>query len=300
MRAHFFVPPSPDEIFTALDTAYASLQVEYQATAKSFRYSVDSALSTVAMPFRLASSSIHQSHFQRIHTAERIRVLDIATEEIAEASARVALEKAQERMRDFVESESGRNQVIRDISRFLLDSISHGLEPAPQELLQQGLVLIWSAFEVLCRDTFETLLNLEPVKARSLVAHPDTRKRFEAERLSLETLVQYHFDLSARLGTVLVGQQDFSKLQTAKAVLPVLFPDRANLNEALADRNLWILCQRRHLIVHRRGIVDEAYVDATGDSSHVGTRLSVNPNDFENSIRVVVAFGTALLGCLSA
>ena len=60
------------------------------------------------------------------------------------------------------------------------------------------------AFEVLSRDAFETLLNKNPGNIQALISHPKTRKRFEAEKLPLDTLLHHGFDLSSRLGSVLV------------------------------------------------------------------------------------------------
>lgn len=234
LRTHFLVPPSAEETFAEFDAAAALLRPEYQPIAKAFHHSVASTLSTVAMPFALASASVEQSHFQRFHTAERIRALPLVGEGLDEVREREASAKAHSHMHDFVQSKDGQNALIRDTCGFLLASLKHGLELAAQELLQQGLVLLWSAFEVLCRDTFETLLNQDPAKARALIGDPTTRKRFEAERLPLDTLAQYGFGLSTKLGTVLVGQQDFSDLRTAKAVYSVLYPGCSDLNQALS------------------------------------------------------------------
>lgn len=306
MRAHFLVPASAEESFAELDAATVPLRPKYQPVAKAFRHSLASALSTVAMPFALASASVEQSHFQRIHIAERIRAGSLDEnavqpgEDLEAVREREARTKAHSRMREFVESEDGRNVLIRDTCGFLLASLKHGLEPAAQELIQQGLVLVWSAFEVFCRDTFETILNEDPAKVRALINDPTTRKRFEAERLPLDTLVQYGFDLSARLGSVLVGQQEFSDLQTIKAVFAVLFPGNTELTQALAQRDLWTLYQRRHLVVHRRGVVDQAYIDATGETVAIGTRLVVSPRAFEAALSVVVSAGTAVARSLAA
>lgn len=296
MRAHFLVPAPTDEVCAGLDAWAEPLRPEYQAVVKALRHSLASAVSTVAMPFALASASVEQSHFQRIHIAERIR----ASDEDEAVRERHALTKANSRMRDLADSEDGRNILIRDTCGFLLGTLKHGLEPAAQELIQQGLVLVWSAFEVFCRDAFEALLNAEPAKIRALINHPTTRKRFEAERLPLDTLVLYGFDLSSRLGSALVGQQEFSDLQTIKAVFAVLFPGKTQLTQALAQRDLWTLYQRRHLIVHRRGVIDQLYLGATGETLAIGTRLVVSPGAFETALGVVVSTGTAVARCLAA
>ena len=306
MRAQFLVPARAEQIFAKLDTAGVSLLPEYQPVAKAFRHSLASALSTVAMPFALASASVDQSHFQRIHIAERIRARSLDEdvvqpgEDLEAVREREAHKKAHDRMREFVESDEGRNILVRDTCDFLLGSLKHGLEQAAQELIQQGLVLVWSAFEVFCRDAFETMLNNEPTKIRALIDDPITRKRFEAQRLPLETLVQYGFNLSTRLGSVLVAQQDFSDLPTIKIVFGVLFPGNTDVIQALAQKDLWLLYQRRNLIVHRRGVIDRAYLDSTGETLGLGTRLLISPQAFETALNVSVSAGAAVSRSLAA
>jgi hypothetical protein len=165
MRAHFLVPPSTDGVLAEFDAATALLRPEHQAVAKALSYSLASVLSTVAMPFALASASAHQRVFQSFHAAERIRdrFLNEETpspdEDLECFRERVAYTKADTRMHEFTQSPDGEDVITRHISEFLVAGMEQGLESAAQELLQQGLVLVWSAFEVFCRDAFETLLN---------------------------------------------------------------------------------------------------------------------------------------------
>jgi hypothetical protein len=299
MRTHFLLPPDMENLWVEFDRATALLAPTHQAVAKAFRYSVASTVSTVSMPFALAFRSAHEKRFQMFLAPARMRARHLDERPLPpnENPDTVREERAQAKteatMREFCESRDGSRVLHHDISVFLLSSLKMGFQQAAQELLQQGLALLWSAFEVLSRDAFETLLNESPSKIRTLINHPDTRKRFEAERLPLGTLLQHDFDLSARLGTVLVDQQDFSSLPTIKAVYAVLFP-YAGLIRTLAHRDLWTLYQRRHLIVHRRGVVDQAYIDATGEAHAVGNHLVVSPEDFEAGLGVVISSGTDL------
>jgi hypothetical protein len=303
MRAHFLVPPDMENLWVEFDRATAPLAPSHQTVARAFRHSAASTVSTVSMPFALAHTSAYERRFQMFLAAARMRAryLDerpLPPNEDPEAVwEERALAKAEVKMREFCESHDGSRALHHDISLFLLSSLKMGFQQAAQELLQQGLALLWSAFEVLCRDAFESLLNEDPSKIRTLISHPDTRKRFEAERLPIGTLAQHGFDLSARLGTVLVDQQDFSSLPTIKAVYAVLYPC-TSLIQALAHRDLWTLYQRRHLIVHRRGVVDQAYIDATGAAHAVGNHLVVSPEDFEAALGVVISSGTELTRCL--
>jgi len=305
MRMHFVVPASEEEIFGYFDAAAASAQSVYQPAAKAFRHSILSALSTVAMPFHLANASVTQSHYRRFHSAESIRMLKTTVppsgEDLETFRAREAGRKADLRMTEFFQSEDGRGLIIHDISIFLLSSLQkNGIKSAARELILQGLVLLWSAFEVLFRDTFETLLNQDPDRIKLLVNHPTTRKRFDAERLPLDVLVRHGYDLSARLGSALICQQDISDLPTVKAVYSVLFPGEAELRDAMAQGRLWTLYQCRHLVVHRRGIIDQAFLDATGEGHALDTQLVVTPQELEDLLAVVVSCGSALVRSLVA
>jgi hypothetical protein len=300
MLEHFVIPPSNEQPLNELDAACSAVHDSYQQLLTAFRHSLSATISTVTMPFAMAYASTEQWHFKRLHIAERIRAQMITEDGVPDGETletyreREAHLKAQSSMQDFSKSEDGLNVLIGDTCSFLMNGLHHGLEAAAKELLQQGLVLLWSAFEVLYRDAFETLLNEVPGNIQTLISHPKTRKRFEAERLPLDTLVQHGFDLSSRLGSVLIAQQDFSDLRTTKAVYSVLFPDNAVLNEALDHRDLWMLFQRRHLIVHRRGVIDQAYLQGTGETGGIGTQLIVTPKDFEKALDVVIATGIAL------
>jgi hypothetical protein len=302
MRRHFFVPPQAEEVFGQLAAAIPLVPAAYQPIAEAFRSNLTSVSSTVSMPFALASAGVHQQHFQRIHIAERIRTLRPG-ESGSEGDRQLddkAYRIASERMQEFRSSSRGEQVIIRDICHFLIESLGHGLEAAAQELLHQGVVLLWSALEVLSRDTFEVHLNDDPNLAQRLVSDPTTRKRFEADRFPLETLIEHGFDLTGKVGSVLVAKQDFSDLVTIKAVFKVLFPASVDLARALAEPGLWLLGQQRHLIVHRRGVVDRAYLDNTGETVSKGSRLVVTPSDFERSLTLVTQTGERLLKSLVA
>lgn len=305
MRDHFLVPPDQNEVFSRLDELIDGLDTKYQALGRSFRHNLNSLLSSVAMPFALASSSVHEIHFQRIHMAERIRARSIDQdaiqpgEIIEKVRERESYRKARSRMTDFGESEEGKNAIIQDICGFLLTSLeAGGLKIAARELVQQGIILVWSGFEVLFRDAFELEINFDPSKAALLIQNVSTRKRFDVEKFSLDTLINHKFDLSDKMGTLLVGQQHFSDLPTIKSVFSVLFASSPELTSCLNHSDLWILNQRRHLFVHRRGIVDQTYLDNTSDAVPLGATLEVTPKDFEEHLKHVLETGEALLRCL--
>ena len=56
-----------------------------------------------------------------------------------------------------------------------------------------------------------------------------------------------------------------------------------------------MLFQRRHLIEHNNGMVDQKYIDKSGDSSYViGQRLVVKESDALTLLAIIKKLGTGL------
>jgi hypothetical protein len=198
-------------------------------------------------------------------------------------------------MREFVASSDGRAKIASDACEFLLKSLeSSDLSASAAELILQGTVLTWSALEILSRDLFETMLNLHPRKILDVMQEPTARQRIQS-KFSLEELANYNFDFSSSLGTLLSLQQDFSDVRAIKAaILPALNSDPA-VAAAIGAKTLWVLCQQRHLIVHRRGVIDSRYIEATGEPLRIGSRLCLAPSQLDAQLEAVVSAGRALL-----
>ena len=63
---------------------------------------------------------------------------------------------------------------------------------------------------------------------------------------------------------------------------------------------MWRLWQRRHLIVHKRGLVDQSYINKTGDALKVGSRLVITGTDIDAIFKRIRDTGTALVLALKA
>ena len=68
--------------------------------------------------------------------------------------------------------------------------------------------------------------------------------------------------------------------------------------QSMAAQSLWLLWQRRHLIVHRRGIVDAQFISNTGATSAQGTRLVVESGDIDEALMTVKDVAVALLAAI--
>lgn len=297
----FFLPPSPESDFYAdLDAVITRLPAAFSDAAGAFRHNLQSVTWTVGIPFFLASASESQKRFDFMHMAERIRALP-ATDDLqtTESTERQALEEARRRMTDFVHSEDGVQVLSLGVCSFLVSVTENdAVRLAANELLRQGTVLVWGSLEVLVRDVFKAYLNANPSSAMKLLEDPTARRRFPFKTIPLETLAEHQFDVSREMGGILTDAHDLGDLGSIKVFLKNLFPDSEGLRQALDQRELWLLNQRRHVIVHRRGIVDAKYLENTGDQADTGTRIRISPRDFERYLEIVRDVGVKLLNAL--
>ena len=67
------------------------------------------------------------------------------------------------------------------------------------------------------------------------------------------------------------------------------------LDSLRGHRRLWLLFQRRNLIVHRRGIVDHQYNEKTGETLSLGSQLWPAPYDVENYLEAAAISGAHML-----
>jgi hypothetical protein len=72
-----------------------------------------------------------------------------------------------------------------------------------------------------------------------------------------------------------------------------LFPTDATVTARLG-RPLDIPAARRHLLVHRAGVVDQKYLTQSKESLPLGNTLTVTPQNLRDTFRTVVEAAEAL------
>jgi hypothetical protein len=296
----FYIPYGLPSLLTKFGELKASLPHTYLQAAEAFEFNIGSVIATVGLPFFLANSAARGSHWQRIYAAERIRARKFGPEPVPEEHReKHALEMASKKMKHYLSSAEGLDAVAADTCQFLLQSLkSPEVNSASSELILQGAVLTWSALEVLSRDVFESFLNSKPAAALDLMKDPVAKQRLQS-KFSLDELALFDFNLSSSVGSLLASQQDFSDVRTIRAVLIPMLPAKPAIPATLGDERLWLLCQERHLIVHRRAVVDARYLEATGEKRKAGERLSISPDALDEQLKAVVAAGEALLSSVA-
>lgn len=246
-------------------------------------------ISAGSLPFQLSFSAIQQRRFDALLNSERIRRLPLPSEErngLTVEDEEAAYSAASSRMRQFVESGDGSTAlmhgVVRDLNNHLRSTV---VSSAAYELLAQTVVSTWSIFEVFCTDFIIAFVNHNPTRTRDVIERSDLKAYFGKPSLDIALIGEHGFDLSFSMGTLLFHNKRLDNLTVIKSVLKALFDDGAVFS-ALGDE-MWLLNQRRHLIVHKRGIVDKEYLSRTSDTVPLGQQLRINAEDAISYIQVV-------------
>ncbi|MBX3134058.1 MAG: hypothetical protein KF689_11825 [Gemmatimonadaceae bacterium] len=265
-----------------------------------FRDAVEAVVETTSTPFTISfdaaqrAAEKHHLLLDAIHSLKDERATPLTPGE-AEKAAAARLDRVRSLLREKYSADEGRYEIFREAARPLIFGHRSGtLVKLARELLAQGAVGLWGCFESLAKDVARSVVNESPSLARAVLDDPVASKHFEFPRMSYDDLAKSSFDFSGKVGDVLFGSRDFSDLRRLKAALHALFPDRPELREALGRPELWRLCQDRHLIVHRRGLIDEQYLINTGQELAVGDLLVLTPREFLDRARLVLAAGAAL------
>ncbi len=159
--------------------------------------------------------------------------------------------------------------------------------------------MIWGAFEVFVGDITVQILNSDPQLAALLLTNDTTKRHFPHKGIPIESLADHGFDVGKAMGSLLFGERQLDSLSLIKDIFSVLAPTNSELQKLLGSPALWILWQRRHLIVHHRGIIDKAYLAKTPDKMALGTQLELDGDYIDDafilirdvSIELLKAFG---------
>ncbi|NOT19474.1 MAG: hypothetical protein HOP24_04250 [Sideroxydans sp.] len=304
LTKHFLVPFSLEQEAKAIRDCLPLLPDSFRGIAETFTDRLSATIQTTAAPFLLANQAAHDKQYQRFSMAERIRAGSIEKEpnesedELEVRRNQAAQIIANSKMDTFCKSEEGIDSLVAETSRFLLHlNNTPVIQSVAREILLQGTVATWSALEMLVSDELTLLLDNRPDLVAKLLSDPIAKRKFELPKLNVDDLALRGFDLSKQMGHLLFEERDLSSLPTLKCACEALI-DAASLREKLAAPSAWHLNQNRHLIVHRRGIVDEEYLRKTGAKLSVGDQLVVSPDAFEELLLHALSIGSEFLAGL--
>jgi len=185
--------------------------------------------------------------------------------------------------------------------RSLLTS-SEEIRSGYRSLLYSGLVWVWSTFEVFCSDLWEISVNESPhvlgKEAITGLSRMDKLGEIEgltAKYIKLDYLAKYGYDLTHSMGTILKPKFDFTSMSSIRQAYHSAFPKNQTISRVLANNALFFLEMKRHLIVHRAGLVDETFVSKTGVDIPVGVMLPVSDKEVLEYGNTVINVGFSLV-----
>lgn len=249
----------------------------------SFKRNLMAAVNIGTIPFFSVHAAAMSSRYQTILTSERIRSLGTDYGEQSYVSA------AKSRMTEELSNPDTHRRIgleaLDRLSSLLMSSDEFAL--AADELLRQVLVMSWGAFEVLASDLMSALTTHRPALALPVL-------RSKKMQISPEMLERYGFDLSLSMGKILGDAMKMDSLGAIREVYAIaLSSDKLNIE--LTDNRLWLIFQRRNLIVHRRGIVDIHYLSKTSDILAIGEAITIQSGDAEAALETVRDVGLTMI-----
>jgi hypothetical protein len=308
VKRYYLLPVDLNPTASEINRATEGIPEWISTPAKVFLENIEAAITTAKIPYTIARTSILTARFNTLTIRHRILFdadtrTSLPSDEDIEKTPKEQAELDEivrkKALVEFLEEQknlAARSQIENQWAAFLIAQLQDKeMETAAKELLRQAVVMIWGAFEVLCRDIFVGHLNSNPAEWQKLTADSDTKKIFQVKGIVFEELSEYGFDVSKNLGNVFVNAHDFSSLGAIKQTFKVLFPASNELLDQLGDHKFWILHQRRHLIVHRRAVVDKQYLEKTGEKIKIGEQMTPTPPEIEEYIQLVCRAALALV-----
>lgn len=262
--------------------------------ASVFIGNIRAALSVASVPFLMAQAAAQAAHFERHHIAMRIRA-GVPLQQGNEEAEEWALDAARKAASLQLSEPAGEQLMARDIV-FRLQGARRDeqFRLASEELLREAIVMLWGTLEAMSSDVVRCLLNASPALAARLLHNEPTRKHFPSKGI-LEGLAEHKFDGSGIMGDVILRDRHLDSLPVIRDTLSVMFPKSTFLHQQWGQDGLWHLWQRRHVIVHRRGLVDASYKANVQDDAQLGERLRVSAEGVESAVSLVSNVGLALL-----
>lgn len=256
--------PEGDDYFKLLETEIADQPERMAEIGKAFKQNIQSALSVGSIPFKLVLWGVHTRYYVTQRNASRAHhILTGGT---------TLTKEMEDEIRAAAHAEAGK---LSRAPKGLMDA-ANTLEAFTEEdaagsfaqLLYQTLVMIWGSLEILFSDAVKAQLNAQPQLAIRLATQEPARKHF-SRTVSMEALASQGFDVKEAMGDIVLGERLLDSLPIIRDAATALFPGNADIHHQLAKPALWLLWQRRNLIVHRRGVVDANYLQRTGDKEAV-------------------------------
>lgn len=285
---------SAEQVDARLKAFCGTLQPPWDQFGTTFARNYIATIHVAESPFRLLCGAVARLRYQGYCYEEQInRGLGMKDVDLR------ALEEIKTSARRRLHGSLAQLDAMKKDVEWVDAEFKKGLEFSPEardshnDLMRQVLVLTWNAFEVLARDSVSAFMREFP-SCLSAMASTEWAKRTWGKG-RCESAVSGHPDVDE-----LVGRTNFNNLSTVVSVFGAVSSAGPDLLRAIDSAALKLLFERRHLVVHRRGVVDSDYLVATTDTVALGSYLSVKPADLTDSFSAIEMAACELLSGLDA
>jgi len=307
----FVTKINEEEFFYSFDEFLKKTPKGYKNLFKSFRDNIRAVISILLLPQEISSSRTKLYLFDNILTQETIKNTPIVPIYFSEdekkkeeerfdreqiEGKKKAIKTAKERFFEETYTKEGAKKYW-DITFSFLGSCyetSDHLKIAIAELLNQGEVLIWGALEVLSRELIKTFLNKNPSLVTEILTNTKLKSKFNIKAIPIEILSDFSFDISKKMGEIVIMNNDLSNYSILQEMYRSIFKN-ARITRTIKSKDIYYLNQIRHLIVHRRGIIDQQFLDSTECKSKVGEKIILKPKEVIDDLSTVLKTGQIIM-----
>lgn len=263
----------------------------YSDIFTSFSANIKTLIDTIRIPYELSISKTKLDLYKNIITKERILNTPLVTETNVDEKKhndRIT-HLATKKFFETIEKKETKEWAKTQIESFLIDCYesSKDLQIAISESLNLACINTWACFEVFCRDFCQLAINKKPDLIDVIRKNSILKDKFNTKNISIEILKEYNYNISNNLGEILIPENDFSNLSILKETLCCIVKDK-QLNKLLNSPDLYYLNQKRHLLVHKKGIIDDYFIKNTIHQGNLGSKLSIKPEDLKNDLRLII------------
>lgn len=172
------------------------------------------------------------------------------------------------------------------------------LSVAFQTLLRQSTAMTWAAFETFTLDLLTSLFAADLKFLRAITAVQTNKDPWSNTPTRLLTWIEDELK-AKRVPTAAEGIDSYPdilsiNIRALRHLFGIVFAGDPHLLASIGSPLLSKLSAQRHLLMHRAGVVNQEYLDKSGERMAIGTDLVVTPADLVQSFQAVAHAGAAL------
>lgn len=159
------------------------------------------------------------------------------------------------------------------------------------------LTYFWSATETLYKDIMVETINKYPkvsIKRIDKLLKKDGKSKIE-----IDEILNDDFILLDSLGDILFGQEVFSNLPRVQKYYSALFKLQSNISSIFEERDLILMKQIRHIIIHNKSLIDGKFIKYTNQKQlKIGEKYPLNREQTIELVNHSIANNIKLLNAI--